>query len=105
MDLGGIVKVARVEAGEQRNLLQPVGQGVTVDDQPAGGGRWAAVLAEKDPQGLDQLGLMIERAQQMSRKLDLGSLVGNADKCSRAESIQAIRAAFAIAAAPERERR
>src|SRR4051812_25093800 len=104
MNLGGIIEVAWVEAGKQHDFLQPVGQGVAVDDQPARGGRWAAIFGKKDPQGLDQLWLMIERAQQMSRELDLGSLVGNADKRSRAEAIQAVCATFASAAAPKRER-
>src|SRR5947209_18118516 len=79
-DLYRVVEPARVEAGERGDLVEPVAEGIAVDGEPLHGQRWAAVGREKGVEGLEQLGLMVERAEQVGRKLDLRPLVGDADE-------------------------
>src|SRR5579875_2482806 len=103
-DLHGVVKAARIEAGQRGDLLQPVAERVAVDGDAGGAGGEGAVFGKEELQGFEQLRLLIERAEEMLRQVALGLLVRNADESSDAKLIERMHLRTGLVAAPEDER-
>src|SRR5581483_5736848 len=72
-----VVEATRVQASERGDLVEPVAERVAVDRETIGGGGGGAVLLEEQCQRFEQLELLVQRAEQPPRQVDLGLLVGD----------------------------
>src|SRR5205807_4514562 len=104
-ELHGLVKPAWIQAREGSNLVEPVAECVAVDREAVCSGGRAAVLGEEGVEGLEQLGLVVERAEQVCREVDLGPLVGDADESCDPKAVKAVDLIVAMEATAQGESR